>query len=98
MTDPVPPNTGNRRREDRHRTRLRAGILRGRDGRRLGDCVIRDRSANGAKLILAEAVPLPLELQLEDEADHRRYDIRIVRRAGLEIGVVMEQTTDGKIA
>ncbi|PKR90603.1 hypothetical protein CXZ10_04365 [Pleomorphomonas diazotrophica] len=97
MTDPAPPNTGNRRREDRHRTRLRAGILRSRDGRRLGDCIIRDRSDNGARLVLTEPVPLPLELQLEDEADHRRYDVRIVRRDGQEIGVVMERASDGKI-
>ncbi|WP_370673993.1 hypothetical protein [Pleomorphomonas sp. PLEO] len=90
MPDPNAPDTDNRRREDRHRTRLRAGILRGRDGRRLADCVIRDRSAGGAKLYLIEERPLPLELELEDEADHRRYDIRIIRRKGPEIGVVVE--------
>lgn len=90
MTDSSPPEAGNRRREGRHRTRLRAGILRSRDGRRLADCLIRDRSARGAKLVLAETRPLPLDLELEDEADHRRYHIRIIRRDGLEIGVVVE--------
>jgi hypothetical protein len=90
MTDPSPPDAGDRRREDRHRTRLRGGILRSCDGRRLGDCLIRDRSARGAKLVLSEMRPLPLDLELEDEADHRRYNIRIIRRDGLEIGVVIE--------
>ena len=91
MTDPTPSDAGDRRREDRRRTRLRAGILRSRDGRRLADCVIRDRSASGAKLILVEERPLPLDLELEDEADHRRFDIRIIRRDGSEIGVVLER-------
>ena len=90
MTDSSPSDTGDRRREDRHRTRLRGGILRSRDGRRLADCLIRDRSARGAKLVLAEMRPLPLDLELEDEADHRRYHVRIIRRDGLEIGVVVE--------
>lgn len=90
MTDPTPSDADERRREDRHRTRLRTGILRGRDGRLIADCVIRDRSTGGAKLILTEQRPLPLELELEDEADHRRYDIRIIRRNGPEIGVVIE--------
>ena len=93
MTDSSPPDTSDRRLEDRHRTRLRGGILRGRDGRRLADCLIRDRSARGAKLVLAETRPLPLDLELEDEADHRRYHIRIIRRDGLEIGVVIEGET-----
>ncbi|MBS1181377.1 MAG: hypothetical protein H6Q99_1257 [Proteobacteria bacterium] len=96
MTDPhspdaPQPDTGDRRMEDRQRTRLRAGVLRARDGRRLVDCVIRDRSARGAKLILTEPRPLPLELELEDEASHRRYDVRIIRRDGQEIGVVIER-------
>ncbi|PIP01057.1 PilZ domain-containing protein [Pleomorphomonas carboxyditropha] len=91
MTDPTQPDAGNRRREDRHRTRLRPGILRSRDGRRLAECLIRDRSAGGAKLVLIEERLLPLELELEDEADHRCYDIRIVRRNGLEVGVVVER-------
>lgn len=93
MTDPSPPDAGDRRREDRYRTRLRGGILRSRDGRRLADCLIRDRSARGAKLVLTETRPLPLDLELEDEADHRRYHIRIIRRDGLEIGVVIEGDT-----
>ncbi len=88
MTD---SNSSDRRGEDRRRTRLRAGVLRGRDGRRLVDCVIRDRSAGGARLTLVEERPLPLELLLEDEADHRRYHIRIIRRQGTVIGVVVEQ-------
>lgn len=91
MTD---PNINDRRQKDRRRTRLRAGILRGRDGRRLVDCQIRDRSDSGARLVLTEAIPLPLELRLEDEADHRHYDIRVVRRDGLEIGVFVERTCD----
>ncbi|WP_169453512.1 PilZ domain-containing protein [Pleomorphomonas oryzae] len=90
MTDPTLPDADERRREDRHRTRLRTGILRSRDGRLLADCIIRDRSTSGAKLFLAEQRPLPLELELEDEADHRRYDVRIIRRNGPEIGVVVE--------
>lgn len=89
MTDSTPSDTDDRRREDRHRTRLRTGILRSRDGRRLLDCMIRDRSAGGFKLILSEDCLLPIELDLEDEADHRRYDIRIVRRNGPEIGAVV---------
>ena len=93
MTDSSPPDTGDRRREDRHRTRLRAGILRSRDGRRLADCLIRDRSAKGARLVLAEMWPLPLDLELEDEADHRRYHVRIIRRDGMEVGVVVERET-----
>jgi len=93
MTDPSPPDTDDRRREGRHRTRLRGGILRSRDGRRLGYCLIRDRSARGAKLVLSEMRPLPLDLELEDEADHRRYHIQIIRRDGLEIGVVIEGET-----
>ncbi|MCM5560283.1 hypothetical protein [Pleomorphomonas sp. JP5] len=90
MSDSSTPDTDDRRREDRHRTRLRGGILRSRDGLRLADCLIRDRSAKGAKLVLAEMRPLPLDLELEDEADHRRYRVRIIRRDGPEIGVVVE--------
>ena len=88
---PPPPDSTDRRREDRRRTRLQTGILRSRDGKRLADCVIRDRSRGGAKLLLTELRPLPLELELEDEADHRRYDVRIIRRDGPEIGVVLER-------
>lgn len=91
MPDIDLPDDADRRGEGRLRTRLRAGILRSRDGRRLVDCVIRDRSTNGAKLILTEERPLPLELELEDQADHRRYDIRIIRRNGADIGVVVER-------
>lgn len=91
MTDPSPPDAVDRRREDRRRTRLQTGVLRSRDGRRLDDCVIRDRSVGGAKLVLMQERPLPLDLELEDEADHRRYDVRIIRRDGSEIGVVVER-------
>ena len=91
MPDSTTKDNDDRRREDRHRTRLRAGVLRSRDGRRIADCVIRDRSAGGARLFLIEERPLPLELELEDEADHRRYDVRIVRRNGSEVGVVVER-------
>lgn len=90
MSDSTPSEADERRREHRRRTRLRTGILRCRDGRLLADCVIRDRSAGGAKLILMEERPLPLELELEDVADHRRYEVRIIRRNGSEIGVVVE--------
>ena len=90
MIDAPPPDADDRRREERRRTRLRAGILRSRDGKWLADCVIRDRSAKGARLILAELRPLPLDLELEDEADRKRYDVRITRREGCEIGVVIE--------
>ncbi len=91
MTDPTSSSEDDRRKEDRHRTRLRGGILRSRDGRRLLDCLIRDRSAGGFKLTLSEDRLLPIELSLEDEADHRRYDIHIVRRNGAEIGVVVDR-------
>ena len=91
MIDSTSPDNGDRRREDRRKTRLRAGILRSRDGKRLADCLIRDRSAAGAKLVLTEERPLPLDLELEDEADHRRYEVRIIRRNGPEIGVVVER-------
>ncbi len=91
MSDFNSPDDDDRRGEHRLRTRLRGGILRSRDGRRLVNCVIRDRSASGARLIVIEEEwPLPPELVLEDEADHRRYDIRVVRRNGTEIGVVIE--------
>lgn len=90
MIDAPPPDADDRRRAERRRTRLRAGILRSRDGKRLADCMIRDRSAKGARLILAELRPLPLNLELEDEADRTRYDVRIIRREGCEIGVVIE--------
>lgn len=91
MMAPDSSSADDRRKEDRHRTRLRGGILRSRDGRRLLDCLIRDRSASGFKLVLFEDRLLPLELDLEDEADHRRYDIRIVRRNGPEIGAAIER-------
>lgn len=90
MTEPAPPDPGERRREERRKTRLRAGILRSRSGLRLIDCVILNRSPHGARLILPEPKLLPLELELEDEADHRRYHVRIIRREGREIGIVVD--------
>lgn len=91
MTNPTSSKLGERRQGDRHRTRLRAGILRSREGRRLLDCLIRDRSKEGFKLVLSNDRLLPIELELEDEANHRRYEIRIVRRNGTEVGAAVER-------
>lgn len=90
MSQPPVPDNGERRREERIRTRLQSAILYGRTGQRLTDCLIQNRSTHGAKLLLPEPVLLPLELILEDEADHRRYAVRIIRREGREIGVVID--------
>lgn len=94
MPLPPPPDSGERRSEERTRTRLQSGIVFGLAGQRLTDCLIQNRSTHGAKLLLPESVLLPLELVLEDEADHRRYVVRLIRREGREIGIVI----DGELA
>ena len=84
---PVAPKGGDRRREDRQRTRLRDGVLAEGRGRIVGDCRISNRSKLGARLQLDKDHALPGSFLLTDPASHTRFRATLIWQKGREAGV-----------
>jgi hypothetical protein len=57
------------------------------------DCLVRDLSADGAKLTISAAVTVPAELDLEFGQSRETRRIRVVWRRGDELGVVFADRT-----
>ncbi|MGO8739563.1 hypothetical protein [Rhodoblastus sp.] len=75
-----------KRREDRRRTRLRAGKILDRANRFLTDATIIDRSCRGLRLRLAREVATPEVFHFFDEEAEAIYVARIVWRSGRLLG------------
>ncbi len=76
-----------KRSAERLRTRLRGGHLS--DGRDtiLVECLIQDRSRNGARLRLAHDRPLPRAFLLADDISQTRFWAQLAWQKGCEAGV-----------
>ena len=72
---------------ERLRTRLRSGLLS--DGRNtvIVDCLIQDRSRNGARLRLAHDRPLPRAFLLADDVAQARFWAQLAWQKGCDAGV-----------
>ena len=87
-TTPVAPQQGGERRhEDRQRTRLRDGVLAEGRGRVVGDCRIGNRSKRGARLQLDKERPLPKSFLLTDPASHASFRATLIWQRGRDAGV-----------
>lgn len=76
-----------RRRENRLRTRLRAGKLYGPKGRFLSDCTVLDRSQGGARLLPFDMEVLREEMLFLDESDGLRWPVRLAWQGEQTAGV-----------
>lgn len=83
----VEPAAGERRVEQRLRTRLRDAVVGMRRGHVLVECRIRDRSRGGARLRLDAPCALPRMFLLTDAASRARYHALLVWQRGCDAGV-----------
>ena len=71
----------------RRRTRLRSGKILDSDNRFLVECVVHDRSGEGARLRIVEDVALSSPFRLFDDEQGTLHEVSIVWRRGQEMGV-----------
>jgi hypothetical protein len=71
----------------RRRTRLRSGKILDARNRFVIECLVHDRSADGARLRLMRPVPLPPRFRLYDDGDASLAAVEIVWRRGHDVGV-----------
>src|SRR6185436_9620576 len=84
--------TGSEKRGNaRLRTRLRSGKIAGRDGQFLADCLIYDRSSEGARLRLEGARAIPERILLFDDELGTLFAARVAWRSQLELGIRYER-------
>jgi hypothetical protein len=76
-----------KRAEGRHRTRLRSGKILDLANKFLIDCQIHNRSAHGARLILAAKVKAPRRFRLFSDTDGELIDAKIIWQRGQNVGV-----------
>jgi hypothetical protein len=76
-----------RRTDRRVGTRLREGIICDAGSRSRLDCLIRDLSRTGAKLMLGTTRALPRYFLLTDTASRTTFRARVMWQAGREVGV-----------
>jgi hypothetical protein len=83
-----PVRTAENRREPRCRTHLRSGHLS--DGTRgyICDCIIRDYSTKGARLLLPPNITLPKRLWFYEDELKKAVRVEVRWRKGQEIGVL----------
>ena len=72
----------------RRRTRLRSGKILDLDNRFVVECVIHDRSSEGARLRIVEDVALSSPFRLFDDEQGTLHEVSIVWRRGQELGVI----------
>lgn len=87
---------GERRRQQRFRTRLREAILGERRGRVIVECRIRDRSPVGARLRLHAPCPLPAAFVLTDTASGTSFWATLVWQSGHDAGVRLVPLDPGR--
>ena len=78
------PKLSCRRISRRERISVRAKALAGDQS---VNCVIRDRSNGGARLLFTDALQLPTQFVLVEEVNGTRRDVRLIWAAHLEAGV-----------
>jgi len=71
----------------RHRTRLRSGKILDAGNKFLVECVVHDRSDEGARLRIVENVALTPPIRLFDDEQGTVHDVSIVWRRGQDLGV-----------
>ena len=80
-----------RRRLPRQKTRLAAKVLQ---GDKVVDCVIKDKSEFGARLILAEGANVPEQFHLLQLKSGELYEAALVWTSYPECGVAFRSTVD----
>ncbi len=75
------------RRQEKRLRALKSGKIAFNDRRSVIDCMIRDLSKHGAKLLVATSVGVPDRFDLVLDADHSSYSCRLAWRTEKELGV-----------
>jgi hypothetical protein len=78
---------GDKRAENRQRTRLLSGKVLNLDNKFLIDCQIHDRSAHGARLILVAKVKVPRRLRLFGDIDGVLVEADVAWQRGQNVGI-----------
>jgi len=91
MSDQTEQRTVERRRTPRQKSFLR-GMIYFNNRRNAVDCLIRDISPNGARLIFSDAVTTPDVLDLYIPQKEQTLRVHVVWRHGQEAGVAFAQT------
>jgi hypothetical protein len=81
------PGSEERRNDPRRRTRLRWGKVVDAGNRFIVECQIRERSPEGARLLLVKQANLPDRIGLFDDAELSIRTAEIMWRRSLEIGI-----------
>ena len=84
------PRTFERRKVSRHKSFLR-GMIYFNNRRNVVDCLIRDISPHGARLIFSDAVTTPDSLDLYIPQKDETLRIHVIWRHGQEVGVAFTQ-------
>ena len=92
MAHPVAPHTPERRRIARQKSFLR-GVVYFDDHRSALDCLIRDVSPYGARLVFSDAVSAPDTVDLHIPQKSQTLRAHVIWRHGQEIGVAFAQAT-----
>ena len=92
MSSPTEPRTVERRRITRQKSFLR-GMIYFNNRRNVVDCLIRDISPYGARLIFSDAVTTPDVLELYIPQKEQTLRIHVIWRHGQEVGVAFAQAT-----
>lgn len=87
---PVAANTSVERRASQRRRVLKGATLSFNSGYSAFECVVRNRSENGAKLSLAETFALPSTFRLAIAGEGGAHMARIIWRKPDEMGVILE--------
>ena len=87
MKPDQPPAIRDKRAAARRRTRLRSGKVLDEANRFLVECVVHDRSGEGARLRIVEDVPIGSPFRLFDDEQGNLHEAWIVWRRGQELGV-----------
>jgi hypothetical protein len=90
MSNEPVPRTTERRRSARHKSFLR-GMIYFNNRRNVVDCLIRDISPYGARLIFSDAVTTPDVLDLYIPQKEQTLRIHVIWRHGQEVGVAFPQ-------
>jgi PilZ domain-containing protein len=90
MTNEPLPRATERRRSVRHKSFLR-GMIYFNNRRNVVDCLIRDISPYGARLIFSDSVSTPDVLDLYIPQKEQTLRIQVIWRHGEEVGVAFAQ-------
>ena len=92
------PMSSDKRTYERRRTRLRSGKVADRDGKFLTECLIYDRSPNGARLRVTTSTPVPDRVLLFDDELNSLSAATVAWRRSNEVGVRFMLVFDADLA